>query len=203
MEAIASTLGEPVLARPSKIVAGLEPGATNAMLRMLAAAATGGGKRGVPAQGSTADRYAQPAGLGTHTSSDSEAGHDGAEGTPLVFQRVDNLLPALARRCSEARSALAAGTAPGSRPALALCEQVAGIATDAAVLAHSLEQLVAAGPVIAAEAAAWRAEADKLAARLAEEQQAEARAAAASTRRLADLDAQLAAARQRVAAQRS
>ena len=121
----------------------------------------------------------------------------------MVFQRVDNLLPVLARRCSEARTTLAAGAAPGSRSALALCEQVAGIATDAAVLAHSLEQLVAAGPVIAAEAAAWRAEADKLAARLVEEQQAEARAAAASSRRLADLDAQLAAARQRTAAQRS
>ncbi len=198
VEAISSTLGQPVPARPSKIVAGLEPEATNAMLRMLAGAATGTSNRGGPTMGSAASRYAQPAGLAAHCSADSEAGL-GAEAS-VVFRRVDNLLPALARQCSEARSTLAAGAAPGSRDALALVEQVAGIATDAAVLARSLEQLLSAVPVIAAEAAAWRAEADKLAARLAEEEQEEARASAAGARRMADRDAQLAAARQRVAA---
>lgn len=201
VEAIASTLGEPVPARPSKVVAGLEPEATNAMLRMLAAAAAGGSIRSGAAPSSAASRYAQPAGLGARSSADSEAGQ-GAEEPHVVFHRVDNLLPALARQCGEARATLAAGAAPGSRAALALCEQVAGIAADAAVLARSLEQLVAAGPTIAAEAAAWRAEADKVATRLAEEEQAEGRAAAASARRLADLDARLAAARQRVGAVR-
>ena len=189
VEAIASTLGEPVPARPSKVVAGLEPEATNVMLRMLAAAATGGGKRADPAPTSAASRYVQTAGLGAHSSTDSEAGQGPEEPS------VDNLLPALARQCSEAGSTLATAAAPGSQAALALCEQVAGIATDAAVLARSLEQLAVAGPVVAAEAAAWRAEADRLAARLAEEEQADAHAAAASARRLADLDARLAAVR--------
>lgn len=199
LDAISGALGQPVPARPSRIIAGLEPEATNAMLQMLAAAATGGGGgKGACAPGSAARRYAPPAGAGRGSSTDDEAGQE-AEEPEVVFARADGLLPALSRRCADARAALATGAAPGSREALALCDQVAAIAADAVVLARCLEGLQGAGPVIAAESAAWRKEADKLAARLEAEQQAEAQAAAVSRQRMVGLEAQLAAARQRLA----
>ena len=202
LDAISGALGQPVPARLSKIIAGLEPEATNTMLQMLAAAATGGSApKSTASPRGAASRYAPPPGAsrGPRSSSDSEAGQD-AEQPEVVFARADNLLPALSRRCAEARAALAGGAAPGSQEALALCDQVAAIAADAAVLAQCLEALQGAGPAIAAEGAAWRQEADKLAARLAVEEQAEAQAAAASGQRMASLEAQLGAAQQRLAA---
>lgn len=187
-------------ARPAKIIAGLEPEATNAMLQMLAAAATGGRPpKSTAGPRSTASRYAPPPGAGPRSSADSEAGQEAGE-PEVVFARADSLLPALSRRCGEVRAALAGAAAPGSREALALCDQVAAIAADAAVLARCLEALQGAGPVIAAQGAAWRKEADKLAARLQAEEQAEVQAAAARRQRMAGLEAQLAAARQRLAA---
>jgi hypothetical protein len=73
---------------------------------------------------------------------------------------------------------------------------------DAAVLARCLEALQLSAHAIAEERAAWIREADKLAARVQQEEQSSAEAAAAIQRRLAALEAEVAAARRRLAGRR-
>ena len=73
---------------------------------------------------------------------------------------------------------------------------------DAAVLAKCLEVLQSSAHNIVAERAAWGREADKLAARLREEERSGVEATAASQQRLATLESEVAAARQRLAAAR-
>lgn len=67
------------------------------------------------------------------------------------------------------------------------------------MLAKCLDNLFSSAHIVAAEAAAWRKEADKLAARVEQEERAEEAAAGAGQQRVAELEAAVVAARQRVA----
>lgn len=185
------------------------------MLQLLAAATqrhaaggtSSGGARSAAQSGNVQASEGQQHSVSTRSSAalpalppEDDGGLDhGAEGsTPVVFARLDNLLPALARKMGEARAALQGAAPPaGSQEALDCCATVAAIAYDAAALAQSLEALQAGARAMAAEGAAWAREAGRTAAQLEREQAAEAAAAAASQRRLEALDAQLVAARGR------
>jgi pheromone shutdown protein TraB len=67
------------------------------------------------------------------------------------------------------------------------------------VLAKCIEALHSSAHIVAAECAAWGKEADKLSARVEQEMQAAADAAASQQAKVAQLDADIAAARKRVA----
>ena len=73
---------------------------------------------------------------------------------------------------------------------------------DAAVLARCLEALQRSAHAISGERAAWGREADKLAGRVQQEERSAAEAAAASQRRLAALEAEIAGVRRRLAGRR-
>lgn len=202
VSAVGAATALPVPARPSKILAGLEPEATNVLLQMLAAAASGqdNSSGAVQTQFAAATASRPAPSTSRSTSDDSEAG-----AAPVVFSsgglKLQALLPALARRVDEARISLtAAGAAPGSVAALQQCDQVAAIAMDAAVLSRCLEELRGSAAAIVGEGSAWGRKADKLAAQLQAEEHGEAVAAAAAKARLAGLEEQVGAARQRLAA---
>lgn len=142
---------------------------------------------------------------------------------PVLFARMENLLPGLSRSMEEARQALSGtGAALECAKALAQCNtvhelcQVACsscaaaqqrlkgststffcILQDAAVLAKSMEALRSVAHIVAAECAAWGKEADKLAARVEDEERAEAAAGAADQCRIDAMQATLDAARAR------
>lgn len=199
-----AALGQPCPARPGKVVAGLEPEQTNQLLQMLAAAARTHAAGGASATATPAAAMpaAAPASASRYApAAEDRAGADDGEGAPVVFARpkLDALLPALARRVAEARAARGGG-GPDAGATLQQVDQVAGIALDASVLARCLEALRGSAAAIAAEGAAWAREADKLEARVAEEERAEAAAATVAQARLAALDAQMDGARRRLAA---
>lgn len=136
-----------------QIVAGLEPEATNTMLQMLAAAVQQGDS--AAAVQAVLGRLAEPAnaasgaaGVSTDGGSSrhraltaptagglrdqglvGDAGSADEDAAPVVFARLDNLLPALGRKMEEARQVLTGtGAAVGSAEAWARCGKVQAIA---------------------------------------------------------------------------